>query len=141
MNICENIQKSKPQCNMVSIFLPAKLIPSTLSPVGEGMADLKAAVFTANMEAVMKNMEAETHKLLNAVGDSEHHLSITAEKLTHMELRSNFSGHDAGAVAWRRITAELGKCGARVKTTQHQWDIILYNIILCYIILKNIILD
>ena len=30
MKICKNIQKSKPQCNMVSIFLLAKFIPSTV---------------------------------------------------------------------------------------------------------------
>ena len=30
MKICKNIQKPKPQCNMVSIFLLAKFIPSTV---------------------------------------------------------------------------------------------------------------
>ena len=122
---------------MVSIFLPAKLIPSTLSPLGEVMADVKAAVFTANMEAVMKNLELETHTMLEVCEESQHQLKICAEKLSHMELRGNFLGHDGGAVAWRKLTAELAKLGARVKTTQHQWDIILYyiNFILYYIIL------
>ena len=122
---------------MVSIFLPAKLIPSTLSPLGEGMADVKAAVFTTNMESVMKNLELETHTMLEVCAESQHQLKICAEKLSHMELRGNFLGHDGGAVAWRKLTAELAKLGARVKTTQHQWDIILYyiNFILYYIIL------
>ena len=30
MKICKNIKKSKPQCNMVSIFSLAKFIPSTV---------------------------------------------------------------------------------------------------------------
>ena len=121
---------------MVSIFLPAKLIPSTLSPLGEVMADVKAAVLTANMEASMKNLELETHTMLEVCEASQLQLCICAEKLGHMELRGNFLGHDGGAVAWRKLTAELAKLGARVKTTQHQWDIISYNIILYYIYIE-----
>ena len=91
---------------MVSIYLPAKFNPSTVTPGGEGMAG-SAAVQTAQMESLMFKMESMMHKILKAIEVNQHHLSTAAEKLGHMELRSNFSGHDAGAVAWRRLTAEL----------------------------------
>ena len=73
------------------------------------------------LETTMQKLEITLQPFLDAVNENGACLSVLQEKTRHMELRSNFTGHDAAFVMQRQVVNELATMVAKKKQVQHEF--------------------
>ena len=87
------------------------------------MDSMEATAMEVEQLNTLKSMDGKLDKLQATADQSAAYQHTTAVKTSHMEVRSNFKGHDAEAVMNRALKQDLGLCSAKKLQVQHYYDV------------------